>query len=124
MSAKFISKHFYYQETVFLKAWGDLEVDLNTIDIQVGIGFSTKTLSDGRIVPYVSAKDIIVDIDRNDLKINLHGSFIDIFIPFFKGIVVGIIDDTVSFTLETGIPYVANTAIDFTDGYLPMPKLN
>jgi hypothetical protein len=69
-----------------------------------------------------------VDIDRNDLKINLHGSFfdgfIDIFIPFFKGIVVGIIDDTVSFTLETGIPYVANTAIDFTDGYLPMPKLN
>lgn len=33
MSAQFISKHFYYQESVFLKAWGDLEVDLNTIDI-------------------------------------------------------------------------------------------
>jgi len=55
MSASFISKHFYYQESVFLKAWGELEVALNTIDIQVGIGFSTKTLADGRIVPYVSA---------------------------------------------------------------------
>lgn len=76
----------------------------------------------------MSAEDIIVDIDRDDLKINIHGtvfdSFIDLFIPFFKGIVVGIIDDTVSFTLETGIPYVANTAIDFTDGYLPMPVIN
>ncbi len=69
-----------------------------------------------------------MDIDRNDLKININGTvfdaFIDLFIPFFKGIVVGIIDDTVSFTLKTGIPYVANTAIDFTDGYLPMPKVN
>jgi hypothetical protein len=125
MTAKFVSEHFYYQESVFLKAWGVMTVELNTIDIQVGIGFSTKVLPDGRVVPYVTAEDVIVDIDRNDLKIDVDGSvgdwFIQIFVPFFKGTVVKMIDDTVSFTLETGIPYVANTAIDYTDGFLPIP---
>lgn len=125
MTAKFVSNHFYYQESVFLKAWGKMVVELNTIDIQVGVGFSTKTLPDGRVVPYITAQDVVVDIDRNDLKIDIDGSFgdwfVELFIPFFKGVIVNMIEDTVSFTLDTGIPYVANTAIDYTDGYFPIP---
>lgn len=93
MTANFVSKHFYYQESVFLKAWGEMTVELNTIGIQVGIGFSTKILPDGRIVPFVSAEDVVVDIDRNDLKIDIDGSFgdwfVQLFIPFFKGVIVG-----------------------------------
>jgi hypothetical protein len=30
------------------------------------------------------------------------------------------IDDTISFTLETGIPYATNTVIDATDGFFPL----
>ena len=69
MSAKFVSNHFYYKETIFVEARGSLEVELDTIKIQVGLGFATKTLADGRIVPYVSAQDVIVDINRNDIRI-------------------------------------------------------
>jgi hypothetical protein len=126
MSAKFVSNHFYYKETIFVEARGSLEVELDTIKIQVGLGFATKTLADGRIVPYVSAQDVIVDINRNDIRIKItDGSvvadIVDLFIPFFKSVVVDMINDTVSYTLETGVPFVANTAIDKTDGFLPIP---
>ena len=128
MSGQFYSDHFYYRELGIFVARGDLEVDLNTIKIQIGLGFATKTLADGRIVPDISSKDVIVDIDRFDIKIHIHGSlftdFINLFTPFFKSVVVGMINDTVSLVLETGVPLVVNTVIDYTDGYLPMPLIN
>lgn len=68
---------------------------------------------------------MIVDIDRFDLKIHIHGSlftdFINLFTPFFKSVVVDMINDSVSLVLKTGVPLIANTLIDYTDGYLPMP---
>lgn len=41
MSGKFYSGHFYYKKDVVFVARGDIEVDLNTIKIQIGLGFGT-----------------------------------------------------------------------------------
>lgn len=54
MSGQFYSDHFYYKE-LLLVARGDLEVDLNTIKIQIGLGFATQTMPDGRILPLISS---------------------------------------------------------------------
>jgi len=40
---------------------------------------------------------------------------------FFAGTVAGLIEDTIVVTLETGIPFVANTAMTKLDGYFPVP---
>ena len=55
MSGQFYSDHFYYRELGIFVARGDLEVDLNTIKIQIGLGFATQTMPDGRILPLISS---------------------------------------------------------------------
>lgn len=50
--------------------------------------------------------------------------FINLFTPFFKSVVVDIINESVSLVLNTGVPLIANTLIDYTDGFLPMPLVN
>jgi hypothetical protein len=51
VTAKFWSEDFRYHYAPLLTASGRLEVDLNTIRVDVGFGFSMRTLPDGRTVP-------------------------------------------------------------------------
>jgi len=51
VTAKFKSKHFRYKVAPLVVSKGHVEVDLDTVDIEIGIAFSTRTLSDGNIVP-------------------------------------------------------------------------
>ena len=91
LSATFVTRDFRMKEFIFI-ATGTAEVDLETIEIALGIEFTTQTLTDGRIVPAVNAVDVIVDIDRNDLKFHIHGNIwtdmASIFEPLFKGAVL------------------------------------
>ena len=98
---------------------------MNTVEIQAGLSFSTKTLADGRIVPYVTSVDVKCNINRFDINIRMFGNIwtdlASLFEVFFVGTVAGMIEDTVQFTLSTGIPVVTNTIVSATDGYLPIP---
>lgn len=111
-------------EWIFV-ALGHIEVDLNDINISVGLKFSSQTLSDGAIMPAIEAVDVVVDIDRNDLKIKISGNIwsdlVSIFTPFFKGPVVDLIRDTATKALETGIPAFLNTALASTGGMSVIP---
>jgi len=101
---------------------------MNTIGITVGLKFGVQTLKDGRSVPYVSTIDLNIDIDRFDIKVHVHGNiwadFADMFTIFFKKEVVNVIQETLTVTLETGVPYVCNKVLDSTDGYFPVPVIN
>ena len=52
---------------------------------------------------------------------NLWTDLASLFEVFFVGTVAGLIEDTIVFTLETGIPVATNAVIDITDGYLLLP---
>jgi len=40
---------------------------------------------------------------------------------FFVGTVAGLIEESITLTLQTGIPAVTNKIIGLSDGYLPLP---
>jgi len=124
LSAKFRSNAFRYKETIFV-AKGYAEVDINQIDIQFGIKFDLNTLPDGRMVPSISGVDIENHINRFDINIKLGGNlitdFASLFEVFFVGTVADLIEETINLTLNTGIPLVADTVLNYTDGYFPVP---
>lgn len=85
---------------------------MDTVNIGVGLQFTTQTLPDGRVVPAINSVDVLVDIDRNDIDIKIWGNiwadFAAAFEIFFKSTVVQLIQDSVRSALTTGIPYYAN----------------
>ena len=124
LSGVFKSEEFRYRELLVV-AKGHIEVDINTILIQFGYGFSTQNLTDGRIVPKITSVDVKVDIDRFDLNIKICGNiwsdFASLFEVFFVGTVAGTIEDTIKLTLQTIIPEVANAGLKKSDGYMKVP---
>lgn len=126
LSCQFFSEHFRAKETIFV-AKGDVEVDMKDVKIVVGLSFSTLTLSDGRVVPAVSAVDVDFEISRRHLDIHLHGNLWadlgDLFEVFFKGTVIDLIQDTVVTTLNAGIPAISTAVMTKTDGYAHVPLL-
>ena len=120
----FFCDKFRYKETIFV-AKGSIEVDLKKIQITAGVGFGKQTLADGRMVPLIEAVKVDMDIDRRDIDIHLHGNiwthFGSLFEIFFKGTVIGMIEDTTEAALNTGIPLIGNTIMTNLDGYFPVP---
>jgi hypothetical protein len=118
------SDEFRYKEAPLLVAKGHAEVDINTIEVQVGIKFTTQTLTDGRIVPKVDSVDIACHIDRFDVNIKLWGNIwtdlASLAEVFFVGTVAGLLEETLYATLNTGVPLAFNTFTKKTDGYLPL----
>lgn len=51
VSAVARSGDFRYKVAPLIVAKGHAEVDMNTVDIEIGLAFSTKTLKSGHIVP-------------------------------------------------------------------------
>jgi len=75
----------------------------------------------------VDTVDVVVDINRNDIKLHIGGGFWSdigsIFTVFFKSTVVNMIRDSVTAALTTKIPAIANAVFIRNDGYLHMNPL-
>ena len=121
LTAKYNCDSFRAHEWIFV-AKGHLEVDMNDVNIGLGLKFKTQTLADGRVVPAVEAVDVLVDIDRNDIKLHIWGNiwtdFASAFEIFFKGTVVDDIRDAIRSTLETTVPDYINEFLAQQDGAL------
>ena len=108
ITARARSGEFRYKVAPLIVAKGHAEVDMNKVEIDAGLSFSTTTLRDGRVIPYVTAVDVKCNINRFDINIKLCGDFItdvaSLFEVFFVGTVAGLIEDTIKLTLEKGIP--------------------
>ena len=121
-TAKFWSNNFKYWYTWGLYADGQLEVDLNTIRVDIGLKFGLQVLPDGREVPMVTGNDVVVKIDRFDLDIKIHGSFfsdaVNLIKPFIKGTLCDIIQQDIYNALETTMPNLINKGMAKSDGYL------
>ena len=100
---------------MFFVAKGHLQVDMNTVKIGLGLSFTTQTLPTGKVVPAVNSVDVIVDINRNDINIHIHGNiwsdFASMFEIFFKSTVVQGIQDAVATVLTTTVPDSLNSFI-------------
>lgn len=76
-------------------------------------------------MPAVSAVDVLVDINRNDIDIKIWGNiwsdFASAFEIFFKSTVVDLIQDTVRDTLTTTVPEMVNNEMKTLDGTLLIP---
>jgi len=84
ISAVARSGSFRYKVAPLIVAKGHAEVDMNTVEIDVGLAFSTTTTSDGRVIPYVTAVDVKCNINRFDINIKLWGDFITDFASIFE----------------------------------------
>ena len=88
---------------------------MNTVKIGLGLSFTTQTLPTGKVVPAVNSVDVIVDINRNDINIHIHGNiwsdFASMFEIFFKSTVVQGIQDAVATVLTTTVPDSLNSFI-------------
>jgi hypothetical protein len=77
-------------------AKGHVEVDMNKVKIGFGLQFNTQIAPDGRQLMMVDTVDIIIDIDRNDIRLHISGNWLsdlgNIFTIFFKGPVVDLIN--------------------------------
>jgi len=125
LSANFYTDSFRAHEWIFV-ATGHAEVEMDTVNIGMGLSFSTQTTSDGKVVPSVSAVDVLVDINRDDIDIKIWGNiwsdFASAFEIFFKSTVVDLIQDTVKDTLTTTVPAFLNTELATMDGTFLIPS--
>lgn len=100
VTAQFKTKDFRDKIAPLIVASGHAEVDLNEIEIQVGISFENTVLPSGHIVPQIRTIDVKCKINRKDLKLHLHGNFLtdvaSLFEVFFKGTVCGKIESTIN----------------------------
>jgi len=100
-------------------AEGHAEVIMKTINLGLGISFTTQILPDGRTVPAVQSFNVLVDINRDDIDIKIWGNiWADMAAAceiFFKSTVVHAIQDTVTFILMDGIPDAINYGFAITD---------
>ena len=115
VSAVAKSGKFHYHVAPLMNANGHAEVDMNTIDIETGLSFSTRILPNGNIVPFVTSVDVVCSINRYDINIKLWGNFwTDLASAaevFFVGTVAGLLEDTIKSTLSISIPKVINDMI-------------
>ena len=81
-------------------------------------------------MPAVDAVDVVVDINRNDLKFHIHGNIwtdmASVFIPLFKGAILDAVQSGIQTALQTTAPTVANAFIAKTDAktqITPIPNL-
>ena len=115
VSAVAKSGKFHYHVAPLMNADGHAEVDMNTIDVETGLSFSTRILPNGNIVPFVTSVDVVCNINRYDINIKLWGNFwTDIASAaevFFVGTVAGLLEDTIKSTLSISIPKVINDMI-------------
>lgn len=98
---------------------------MNTVNLGMGISFTTQTTPDGRTVPAIESFNVLVDIDRNDINIQIWGNiwsdFAAMFEIFFKSEVVQAIQDSMNYILTDGIPLAANTYFKRKDGFIHIP---
>ena len=124
LSANFYTDSFRAHSWIFV-ATGHAEVKMDTVNIGMGLSFSTQTTDDGKVVPAVSAVDVLVDINRDDIDIKIWGNiwsdFASAFEIFFKSTVVDLIQDTVRDTLSTTVPQMLNDEMKTLDGTLLIP---
>ena len=124
LSANFYTDSFRAHSWIFV-AKGHLEVIMDTVNVGLGLSFTTQTLPDGRVVPMVNAVDVLVDINRNDINIKIWGNiwsdFAAAFEIFFKSTIVQLIQDTVKDTLTTTVPAYINTMLATNDGTIIVP---
>ena len=87
---------FRYKVAPLIVAKGNAEVDMNTVDIEFGLSMSTRVLTSGHVVPYVTAVDVKCNINRFDINIKLWGNYIteiaSIAEVFFVGTVAGLLE--------------------------------
>lgn len=103
---------YRYKIAPLMVAEGHAEVIMKTINLGIGIQFTTQTLPDGRIVPAIDSFNVLVDINRDDIDIKIWGNFWSDLAAaceiFFKSTVVHAIQDTVNTILLYGIPSAVN----------------
>jgi hypothetical protein len=76
ISAIATCEKFRYKIAPLIFADGSAEVDINTIEIDAGLSFSTTVLPSGHVVPYVTGADVYTHINRFDIVIKLQGNYI------------------------------------------------
>ena len=121
LSATFHCGHFKLKEG-FVQAKGHADVDLQRLKLQVGIGFTTQKLLDGRILPAITTVDVQFMISEQDIQVHLHGNvwseFAGSFISFFKGPMIKLIETSNQKAITLALPTAVNQAIASTNGSL------
>lgn len=107
-------------------AKGKARLELNTVDIEIGLAFSKQTSKkDGHMLPKLDAVDVKSDIKRDDIKIVLSGNYeaeiINELAPIMEGFVADCIENALTAALTSGVPAASNAAIVKMDGVLPLP---
>mmetsp|Transcript_33278 Transcript_33278/g.43827 ORF Transcript_33278/g.43827 Transcript_33278/m.43827 type:complete len:457 (+) Transcript_33278:60-1430(+) len=119
LSATFHCGHFKLKEG-FVQAKGHADVDLQRLKLQVGIGFTTQKLLDGRILPAITTVDVQFMISEQDIQVHLHGNvwseFAGSFISFFKGPMIKLIETSNQKAITLALPTAVNAAIANTNG--------
>ena len=119
LSATFHCGHFKLKEG-FVQAKGHADVDLQRLKLQVGIGFTTQKLLDGRILPAITTVDVQFMISEQDIQVHLHGNvwseFAGSFISFFKGPMIKLIETSNQKAITLALPTAVNQAIANTNG--------
>jgi hypothetical protein len=128
LNAVFYSSSFRYKSLGIFVAKGHCDVKMDTVNLGMGINFTTQTLADGRVVPAISSYDVLVDIDRNDINIQIWGNiwadFAAAFEVFFKSEVVHAIQDSMNFVLTDGVPEAVNHSFALYEAISSLPVPN
>ena len=121
LSATFHCGHFKLKEG-FVQAKGHADVNLQRLKLQVGIGFSTQKLLDGRTLPSITTVDVQFMISEQDIQVHLHGNvwseFAGSFISFFKGPMIKLIETSNQKAITLALPTAVNGAIANSNGSL------
>lgn len=125
ISAIATCEKFRYKIAPLIFADGSAEVDINTIEIDAGLSFSTTVLPSGHVVPYVTGADVYTHINRFDIVVKLQGNYIteigEIAQIFFQGTIADLLEKEIINALNVTVPGAFNKAIAFSNGYFPMP---
>ena len=119
LAATFHCGHFKLKEG-FVQAKGHADVDLQRLKLQVGIGFTTQKLLDGRTLPAIQTVDVQFMISEQDIQVHLHGNvwseFAGSFISFFKGPMIKLIESSNQKAINIALPSAVNGAVVKSNG--------
>ena len=102
LEAAFKSNHFKYKKGI-IDCKGSVQAEISHMSVDVTVGLTTQTLSNGKVVPGFTVPSVHVSLPKDKIKIKIHGNLCSQIADLFKSLFLGTIRDEITKNIKDQI---------------------